>query len=235
MTEKTKIIAAIGLFLVIATPIFIVEWRKLNRRETAATPPPLPMATPKRGPIAIDDKTFWSIIDSAVSSNKAESDFNYDKLSARLRLMSAGEILGFGIAMQRAVNDAYSWKLWGAAYIINGGCSDDGFEYFRCWLIAQGSTIYHQARIDPYSLADYIKNYKGSASIEDEDLLATPWMIFEEKTGSANDYEWDIGLLSEPAGENWDFDDKEQTKQRLPKLSALGPHATDFDLEDDTK
>jgi len=28
----------------------------------------------------------------------------------------------------------------GAAYIINGGCSDDGFEYFRRWLVLQGAT-----------------------------------------------------------------------------------------------
>jgi hypothetical protein len=27
---------------------------------------------------------------------------------------------------------------WGAAYLANGGCSDDGFDYFRGWLIGQG-------------------------------------------------------------------------------------------------
>jgi hypothetical protein len=34
--------------------------------------------------------------------------------------------------------DAYRWDLWGLAYQLNGGCSDDGFVYFRCWLLGQG-------------------------------------------------------------------------------------------------
>jgi hypothetical protein len=233
MTERTKIIVAIGLFLLFAVPLFIVEWRKLKRREAAATPPPLPITKPTHKPAPMDDNTFWSIVDSAVSPNKAESDYNYDKLENRLRQMSAEEILGFGAAMQRAVNDACDWKLWGAAYLINGGCSDDGFEYFRGWLIAQGSAIYRQALFDPDSLADYIKSYKGSSPIEDEDLLAAPWMIFKEKTGSGDGYETGVEFVPEPTGENWDFDDDEQMKRRLPKLAALGPHNGDADFDDD--
>jgi Protein of unknown function (DUF4240) len=233
MTERTKIIVAIGLFLLFAVPLFIVEWRKLKRREAAATPPPLPITKPSHQTTPMDDNTFWSIIDSAVSPDKAESDYNYDKLENRLRQMGAEEILGFGAAMQRAVNHAYDWRLWGAAYLINGGCSDDGFEYFRGWLIAQGSAIYRQALANPDSLADYIKSYKGSSPIEDEDLLAVPWMIFEEKTGSGDGYETGVEFAPEPNGENWDFDDEEQMKSRLPNLAALDPYERIDDEEDD--
>lgn len=233
MTERTKIIVAIGLFLLFAVPLFVVEWRKLKRREAAATPPPLPKTKPGQHPTPMDDNTFWSIIDSAISPNKAESDFNYDKLENRLRQMSAEEILGFGAAMQRALNHAYDWRLWGAAYLINGGCSDDGFEYFRGWLIAQGSAVYRQALANPDSLAEYIKSYKGSSPIEDEDLLAAPWMIFKEKTGSGDGYETGVEFASEPNGENWDFDDDEQMKSRLPKLAALAPYERIDDEEDD--
>jgi hypothetical protein len=34
--------------------------------------------------------------------------------------------------------------MWVAAYLMNGGCSDDGFDYFRGWLIAQGRTTLEQ-------------------------------------------------------------------------------------------
>jgi hypothetical protein len=34
--------------------------------------------------------------------------------------------------------EAHRWDLWAAAYVINGGASDDGFEYFLGWLMAQG-------------------------------------------------------------------------------------------------
>ena len=35
---------------------------------------------------------------------------------------------------------------------MNGGCSDDGFEYFRLWVISRGSEVYENARADPDSL-----------------------------------------------------------------------------------
>lgn len=41
-----------------------------------------------------------------------------------------------------------------AASLILGGCSDDGFEYFRGRLIAQGREVFERSVADPDSLAD---------------------------------------------------------------------------------
>src|SRR5215472_15971622 len=43
----------------------------------------------------------------------------------------------------------------GAAFLIAGGCSDDGFIDFRAGLIAQGRDWYHEAAASPDSLADH--------------------------------------------------------------------------------
>ena len=181
------------------------------------------------------DNIFWSIIDSAVSANTAQSDYDYEKLWERLRQMTPEEILGFAGAMHRAVNDACTWKLWGAAYIINGGCSYDGFEYFRGWLIAQGSEVYRRALADPDSLADHLKSYKGSEPIEDQDLLAAAWTIFNEKTGSDEGYATgvDVNLTPEADDEKWDFEDDEEMKRRLPRLEARGVYLGGADLDDE--
>ncbi|MFB7650948.1 MULTISPECIES: DUF4240 domain-containing protein [unclassified Streptomyces] len=50
--------------------------------------------------------------------------------------------------------DSYTNPLWAAAYIANGGCSDDGFDYFRGWLIAQGRGVFERAVTDPDALAE---------------------------------------------------------------------------------
>jgi hypothetical protein len=50
--------------------------------------------------------------------------------------------------------DAYRSPLWAAAYVINGGCSDDGFECFRGWLIVQGRDVHERIVADPDALAD---------------------------------------------------------------------------------
>jgi Protein of unknown function (DUF4240) len=34
--------------------------------------------------------------------------------------------------------ESYDWNLWGAVYLMQGGCSDDAFDYFRGWLVMQG-------------------------------------------------------------------------------------------------
>lgn len=44
-------------------------------------------------------------------------------------------------------------QLWAAGYLINDGCSDDGFEYFRAWLIAQGREVFERVVADPDALA----------------------------------------------------------------------------------
>jgi hypothetical protein len=49
----------------------------------------------------------------------------------------------------------YRYDLWAAAYLIGGGCSDDGFIDFRAGLIAQGRDWYHKAAASPDSLAGH--------------------------------------------------------------------------------
>ena len=39
---------------------------------------------------------------------------------------------------------SYDWNLWGAAYLMKGGCSDDAFDYFRGWLVAQGRRVWSE-------------------------------------------------------------------------------------------
>ncbi|WP_449342020.1 DUF4240 domain-containing protein [Streptomyces aurantiogriseus] len=36
---------------------------------------------------------------------------------------------------------AYTWDLWGAAWVLLDGASDDAFDFFRCWLIGQGREV----------------------------------------------------------------------------------------------
>src|SRR5687767_14484267 len=65
------------------------------------------------------------------------------------------------------MSQSYSSSLWGAAFVIMGGCSDDGFEYFRGWLISRGEDVYTQVLENPEYLAEYF-----TEDILREDLLA---------------------------------------------------------------
>lgn len=80
---------------------------------------------------------FWRIIARAAESAH-DPDTQVNALRTALRELTVEEIISFEVAFRSHLNKAYTWDLWGAAYVIHGGCSDDGFEYFRRWLVSRG-------------------------------------------------------------------------------------------------
>src|SRR5262245_9527951 len=95
---------------------------------------------------------FWQIIERAAESDH-DPDAHEKALHAALHELTLEEITSFEVAFRRYLNKAYTWNLWGAAYVIHGGCSDDGFEYFRRWLVTRGRDVYEAALANPDSLA----------------------------------------------------------------------------------
>src|SRR5215475_8300296 len=95
---------------------------------------------------------FWQVIEHARFAQ--DRDSHVKALRTALRKLSLEELISFEVAFRRYLNTAYTWDLWGAAYMINGGCSDDGFEYFRRWLVLQGKATHHAVVADPDVLAD---------------------------------------------------------------------------------
>ena len=56
-------------------------------------------------------------------------------------------------------------QLWAACAAIGDHYTDDGFEYFRAWLISKGHDVYRNALQDPDTLAE-ISIPKNSAEFE---------------------------------------------------------------------
>jgi hypothetical protein len=125
---------------------------------------------------------------------------------------------------------SYRWDLWAAGYLINGGCSDDGFDYFRGWLITQGRQIWEAAIADPDSLADVALDADASCEAMAEDMLGAAMVAYGVVTGDEDAY-WealpipsDGGNIGEPAGDEFDFEDADAMHSRLPRLAALHLH-----------
>jgi hypothetical protein len=86
----------------------------------------------------MDEAQFWKLIEEARQEADGECDTQAEILIQKLLAYKPEELIAFDDIMFDLRIKAYRGDLWGAAYLINGGCSDDGFEYFRCWLIGQG-------------------------------------------------------------------------------------------------
>ena len=147
---------------------------------------------------------FWRLIEEAKSESHGDLDEQVDVLRHKLEKLAAEEILRFQNILDEQMAAANRWDLWGAAYIINGGCSDDGFTYFRGWLIAQGQRIFEAALHDPESLAEV-----AEAEGECEAILSVPAEAYESKVGSEMPER--EARATEPAGDEW-------TEEELPEL-----------------
>ena len=171
---------------------------------------------------------FWFLIDQTKPGDN-EPPRQLIALAEVLRPLSAAEIEAFERAFRTAQKQAYSWDLWGAAYVLNGGASDDGFEYFQRWLVSRGRKVFEAAVANPNSLADVVA---PGTLCKFEEFAYVPGKVWTEKTGLDP---WKDPNVSypytgapppcEPSGEPFE-EDQAHLAKRYPKLWArFGPPA----------
>lgn len=126
------------------------------------------------------EEEFWKIIERTQSSGNERAQL--DKLNAELERLDNASLEQFIKVYDRLMHDTYSWDLWGAAYIINGGASDDAFEDFRNWLISNGRTFFAQAVAKPDDLAALIpEDRQQEATFEEFSYVAAH--LWQKRTG----------------------------------------------------
>ncbi len=158
-------------------------------------------------------KSFWIIVDATTG---VREDVQLRRLRSALDAMSPEEIVSFETEFQETLARSYSWKLWGAAYLMNGGCSDDCFDYFRAWLISRGKAVFDGAVANPDSLAD-LQDFPQEA--EFEEIMYVGAEAYKAKTGSDLPNTVFSRAKRPELGEDWDFDDPREMARRYPKLS----------------
>jgi hypothetical protein len=159
--------------------------------------------------------SFWSIIDAARAAAPEDVEAFAEAVRAELAKLPAAEIIAFQRDLDVLMDRLFHWDLWGAAFIMNFGCSDDGFEYWRGWLIAQGQQTCEAAMANAESLAAASVRYGEPGQYECESLLYMPAEALDEQS---EDEMPRIGNRpTEPAGEMWE-EDGDDLKTRFPKL-----------------
>ena len=131
-------------------------------------------------PAGMTEQRFWAIIAESTPF-EADTDKQSAVLRASLEKLTPAELEGYERIFDRLMTESYSWDLWGAAYVANGGASDDGFEYFRCWLISKGEGIFRKVSAHPDSLADILAKDSGG-DLEFEEFAYIARNVWAEKT-----------------------------------------------------
>ncbi|MCC6484649.1 MAG: DUF4240 domain-containing protein [Armatimonadetes bacterium] len=145
---------------------------------------------------------FWEIIERSRSSYADCAD-HARKLSILLEALNPEEIISFDAQLRELLVRAFRWDVWGAAYIVLGGCSDEEFESFRLWLIGQGEDAFEQVIAEPEAVLEYLAEEEPPQC--EELLYAASW-AYENQTGRPLPIP-EVSHPLEPEGEPWDEED----------------------------
>jgi hypothetical protein len=169
------------------------------------------------------DKVFWDIIGAACPPPDGPN-FEvawHDNLVEQLATLPPEDIVRFDRWFDDRVDGLNTYDHWGAAYLLNGGASDDGFYYFRNWLVGMGKRVYEAALADPDSLAEAVNPTRDFYEAEIYSAARHAWQRQgrdEEAFYAACDA---LGPCERRLrGVGWDFGDEAEMRRRLPRLAA---------------
>ena len=161
----------------------------------------------------MDDTKFWALVDQSREAADNDAEAQAEALERGLSGLQAEDVLAFDRIFQKYSNAAYRWDLWAVAYIINGGCSDDCFGYFRWWLISRGRAAFEGALEKPETVGELVD---PGDEIEAESFGYAPAVVYERATGEQMPPH-ERPLPPEPAGEEWEEESVDKLYPRLAK------------------
>ena len=172
----------------------------------------------------MDEEQFWAIVQTAVDEAGDDEEAYLEVVKRELSKLSLKEMIGFRLRTDKLLYDSYTSEMWCAGYLMNGGCSDDGFEYFRLWVISRGRKVYEAAMANPDNLIDYIDDDAEMDFFEFELFWYVALEAFEEAVDAElYDYVDDDNFKTcegnYPNFEfNWEEDDPESMQKLCPRL-----------------
>lgn len=140
--------------------------------------------TANTSPSSRDDR-WWELIERSRKGAEGNDEQAQQLVTLLTAELSGDEILEFDKFLHERVRDAFRSDLWAIAYIMNGGCSDDGFDYFLGWLICKGRQHYEAALVNPEHAANGVGPDGGA--FENEVVFWGPARAWAAKTGNPHD------------------------------------------------
>lgn len=142
----------------------------------------------------MDDNQFWELIEASRTGFEPEQyqssrDRQIIRLHQLLSGLSAEEVNIFLMLLDARMEQAYSRPregLWGVAFDIGGGCSDDAFDDFRSWLISMGRKVFEAAVHDPETVYEVAEQAGLGEDVFFEEFQYVPSRVLREKTGKEN-------------------------------------------------
>ncbi|SDS81889.1 DUF4240 domain-containing protein [Actinoplanes derwentensis] len=179
----------------------------------------------------MDGDAFWAVVEDARAgvddTRTAEgAEEVAERIENRLTELGPESAVAFALHYDVLGARSYDGNLWGAAYLMKGGCSDDAFDYFRGWLVTQGRRTWERALQDPDTLAELGVD-PDDDFLECEDMLGVGRRAFGEEEAFYRALDAARGKLPAEtferpaAADDFDHDDDGEMRARYPRLAEI--------------
>ena len=188
--------------------------------------------------LAID--LYWQIIENSLDTADSLAE-QEDNLINELSLLTAEDIIGFKLRTEYLLFQSYQSDLWCAATIMNEECSEEGFKFFRQWLISQGKNLFTDAMMNPDLLAKYFDE-----GFNEDDLYEFEFFTLIPDKAFILNYDQDILEYIDTKNfkyteeyypdieKNWDEENSTTLQAICPKLySIFNENISEYDDDDD--
>jgi hypothetical protein len=146
----------------------VTESAQVLERIAATRDDQLPDRKIASDPRAMEESVFWQLIEEAREGSDCVEE-HAQKLAELLEGFRAGEVAKFNRLLHEKLGEARRYDLWAISSIVCRSCSEDRFDYFRCWLVLQGRQAFECALADPVAFFDCLAPQE---SYQAEELLS---------------------------------------------------------------
>ena len=159
---------------------------------------------------------FWALVEHAREDGEGCRRVA-GRLTDTLMTLPPSAVEEFAHQLSLRMAESYRWDLWAVAYVANGGASDDGFDYFRGWLLTRGRARFESALRDPPTAVLGASRPVAFMPFECEEILSVGHDAYRKVARASLPKSTAVPWPNPPLGKPWT---EETIEQVYPGLTA---------------
>jgi len=167
----------------------------------------------------MNEQIFWELIDKARSAPNSNFETQCVTLTELLIPYSAEDIVSFEHILRQKIEEASTWPLMAATFVVCSFISDDTYEDFRAWLVGQGRERFYNALKDPNEICKFL-DPRDAGNLGGEYMLFVAVNAWLDKLGKDDEEEF-YRLIEHPEEkiieQRWP-ETKEEYRKLFPAL-----------------
>lgn len=137
----------------------------------------------------MNEQIFWELIDQARKAPNSNFETQCVTLTELLTAHTTEDIIAFEHLLRQKIEQASSWPVMAATFVVCSFISDDTYEDFRAWLVGQGKDNFNKAIKDPNTICDFLKPHEAR-DLGGEYMLFVAANAYLDKLGKDDEEEF---------------------------------------------